>query len=175
MAPRLRKFRLLLPLVPVYSASSLAASGENREANKSFIAHTEVLTRAIRAEAGMKPSTQWFYRRVDSTGVGGNGLNLDPGLIGRELTGDAFPSLLLRDHWDGDTQETLVEEYHQWQSPYLLTHTNLSHNTRRWLEQAASQQAERLYSVRNLLPEIINKDLIETALVEAVIRRTAVA
>jgi hypothetical protein len=29
--------------------------------------------------------------------------------------------------------------------------------------------------VRNLLPEIINKELVDIALVEAVIRRTAVA
>ena len=158
-----------------FYASSLVAAGQNKQANKSHISHTEVLTRCVKAEAGAKPRAQWFYRQADGSGVGDGGLNLDSELKGRKLEAAVFPRLLLREDWGSDVQESLVREYHHWQSPYLLTHTNLSRETRQWLEQAACQQAERLYSLRHLLPEILDKDLVDAALVEAVIRRTAVA
>jgi hypothetical protein len=158
-----------------FYASSLAASGHHQQSNKSHIAHTEVLTRCVRAEAGMKPKAQWFYRRADGSGIGSAGLNLEPGLHGRPLEATLFPKLLLREKWEVEMQEQLVEDYHHWQSPYFLTHTNLSRDTRLRLEQAACQQAERLYSLRHLLPEIIDKERVEAAMVEAVIRRTAVA
>jgi hypothetical protein len=43
--------------------------------------------------------------------------------------------------------------------------------TRARLERAACRQAEKLYAVRALLPEVIDTDLVKTAFVEAVIRR----
>ena len=158
-----------------FYAASLVASGQNQQANKSHIAHTEVLTRCVRAEAGMAPRAQWFYRQGDGSGVGGKGLNLETGLERRTLEAFAFPRLLLRESWNNGMQESLVKDYHEWQSPYLLTHTNLSRDTRIGLEQAACQQAERLYSLRHLLPEIVDKERIDAAMVEALIRRTAVA
>lgn len=158
-----------------FYAPSLAAVDGNRENRRSHIAHTEVLTRCIRAEAGTTPHTQWFYRRADGGGIGDRGVNLDPGMEGRRLDAAAFPRLLLREHWDNGIHEKLVEEYHQWQAPYLLTHTNLSRDTRSWLERAACRQAERLYAMRRLLPVVLDRELIDTALVEATIRRTAVA
>ena len=158
-----------------FYAPSLATAGINRDENKSYIAHTEVLTRCVRAAAGMRPKTQWFWRQEDGSGVGGSGLNLDAGLESRVLERDAFPLFLLREAWPNEMQTELARDFHFWQAPYLLTHTNLSRHSRSLLEQAACQQAERLYSVRNLLPEIINKELVDIALVEAVIRRTVTA
>lgn len=158
-----------------FYAPSLAIAGTNQLENKSYIAHTEVLTRCVRTAAGMHPATQWFWRQQDGSGVGSSGHNLDNNLEGRVLPAESFPLFLLREKWPNQMQTDLVRDFHFWQAPYLLTHTNLSRDTRSRLEQAACQQAERLYSVRNLLPEIINKELVDIALVEAVIRRTAVA
>ena len=100
-----------------------------------------------------------------------HGLRLEDALIDRVLTPHDFPELLLRERWDDEIEAGLVRDYHDWLSPSLLTHSGLSRATRDRLERAACAQAERLYRVRGLLPEIVNKDLIDVALVEAMLRR----
>ena len=74
--------------------------------------------------------------------------------------------------WEAETEQKLVSDYHDWQAPHLLTHTTLTRPTRERLERAACRQAEKLYKVRHFLPEIINRDLLNVAFVEAVIRRS---
>ena len=64
-----------------------------------------------------------------------------------------------------------MRDYHDWQAPKLLTHGNLTHATRDRLERAACRQAEALYRIRHLLPEVVNPDILQVAMVEAVIRR----
>jgi hypothetical protein len=157
-----------------FYAPSLASTQASKE-SRSYIPHAEVLTRCVRTAAGTNPMTQWFLRQEDGSGVGASGHNLATGLEGRTLNKAKFPRFLLREDWEDDMRTRLVGDYHSWQAPYLLTHTNYSAETRDWLERAACQQAERLYSVRKLLPVILNKDLVDAAMVEAVIRRTAVA
>jgi len=157
-----------------FYAPSLVAAGSLKPDDSVPIAHAEVLNRCVRAAAGTLPQAQWF-RRSEDGGVGLDGLNLSARLQGRSLDAAMFPELLVRETWPSDTQEKLVRDYHHWQAPYLLTHSDLARNTRAGLELAACQQAERLYSVRNLLPEIINKERVDTAMVEAVIRRTVIA
>jgi hypothetical protein len=137
------------------------------------MAHAEVLTRCVRAAAGPLPRAQWFRRTDDGSGVGLTGLNLDVGMAGRMLRADDFPELLLREEWDNDLHRRLVEEYHDWQAPNLLTNTGLRRSTRDALEHAACRQAQRLYAVRQLLPEIVNQDLVEAALVEGRMRQAA--
>ena len=157
-----------------FYAPSLAAAGSLSPDDKTHIAHAQVLSRCVRAAAGSIPRAQWFRRQQDGSGSGLNGLNLSAGMKGRMLDAGQFPELLLRDAWPTDSHQLLVRDYHHWQAPYLLTHSDLTTETRRQLELAACQQAERLYSVRKLLPEVINQERVDAALVEAVIRRTAV-
>jgi hypothetical protein len=158
-----------------FYAPSLVAAGSLNPDDNTPIAHAEVLNRCVRAAAGTLPRAQWFSRTEDGSGVGLDGLNLSAEFRERTLGADLFPELLVREVWPSDTHEKLVRDYHHWQAPYLLTHSDLARNTRERLELVACQQAERLYSVRNLLPEIVNKDRVDTAMVEAVIRRTAAA
>ena len=68
-----------------------------------------------------------------------------------------------------------IRDYHDWQAPLLLTHDNLPRATRDRLERAACRQAEKLYRVRHLLPQMLNPDLLKVAMVEAVMRRAATA
>lgn len=156
-----------------FYAPSLVAAGTLRPDDGVPISHAEVLNRCVRAAAGTMPQAQWFRRSEDGSGTGLDGLNLSTELQGRSLEAELFPELLVREAWSSDTHENLVRDYHHWQAPYLLTHSDLARNTRERLELAACQQAERLYSVRNLLPEVLNKERVDTAMVEAVIRRTA--
>jgi len=155
-----------------FYAPSLTAAGLVSLGNKTPIAHAEVLSRCIRAAAGSMPQAQWFRREQDGSGSGLDGLNLTTGLKGRSLDASQFPELLIREAWPIESHEQLVRDYHYWQAPYLLTHSDLATETRRRLELVACQQAERLYSVRKLLPEVLNKERVDAALVEAVIRRT---
>ena len=158
-----------------FYAPSLAGSQTAGADKRTYIPHSEVLTRCVRSAAGARPMTQWFHRQHDGSGAGISGHNLPNELESRALKKDQFPRFLLREDWSDEMQTLLVSDYHSWQAPYLLTHSTHSIEARNWLERAACQQAERLYSVRRLLPEILNKDLIEAAMVEAVIRRTNIA
>lgn len=137
---------------------------------ETIISHAEVLTRCVRAAAGPLPRAQWFRRTEDGGGIGLSGLNLDSGMAGRLVRVDGFPELLVREHWDNELHRRLVEEYHEWQAPNLLTNTGLRKATRDVLEHAACRQAERLYAVRQLLPEVINRDMVDAALVEGRMR-----
>lgn len=158
-----------------FYAPSLAAAGLLSTDKKTHIAHAEVLSRCVRAAAGSIPRAQWFRREPDGSGSGLDGLNLSASLKGRSLDARQFTELLVREVWPIESHERLVRDYHDWQAPYLLTHSDLAKNTRERLEIAACHQAERLYDVRHLLPEVVNKERVDAAMVEAVIRRTAVA
>ena len=91
--------------------------------------------------------------------------------IDPELLAACFPELLLRERWESQIEAYLVRDYHDWLAPALLTHTYLKRATRERLERAACRQAEKLYRVRPLLPEVINADLVDVAMIEAMLRR----
>lgn len=135
--------------------------------------HHAVISRLVQKAAGATPSAQWFLRDGDGNGSGLKGYNIDAVLAERELHKDAFPELLLRADWPAENETALVTDYHDWYAPDLLTHPNLTRATRDRLERAACRQAEKLYRVRHLLPSILNRELLDVAFVEAVIRRSA--
>jgi hypothetical protein len=132
--------------------------------------HREVLARCVQKAAGARPVTQWFRRATDGSGAGLSAARLAPRLTGRRLEGGELPELLLREEWGSDTETALVRDYHDWQAPGLLTHSNIARPTRVRPEHAACRPAKKLYYVRQLLPEMVNPDLIKVAMVEAVLR-----
>lgn len=136
-----------------------------------FIAHHEILNRCVRKAAGARPRAQWFRRNSEGDAVGSGGSGLEPALIGRTVAASWFPELLVTETWDRDVEAALACDYHHWLAPSLLTHGNLRRATRDRLERAACVQAEKLYRMRHLLPEIVNAELVDVALVEAVLRR----
>lgn len=151
-----------------FMAPSLLPQG----AVTSPIPHSEVLNRCVQKAAGPLERAQWFRRDEDGSGIGLQGCRLDVSQVGRKLAHDAFPELLLREKWEVDRERSLVSDYHDWHAPNLLTHSRLVRATRDRLERAACRQAEKLYKVRHFLPEIINRDMLNVAFVEAVIRRS---
>lgn len=56
------------------------------------------------------------------------------------------------------------------QAPALLTLPDLSRDSRRRLESLAAQRPLALYRYRKLLPDIIDRKLMEAAWVQAVLR-----
>ncbi len=154
-----------------FMAPSLTAADRGATAT-THIPHHEVLSRCVQKAAGPLDRAQWFRREGDGSGTGLHGNRLDPAQIGRRLRRDAFPELLLREEWEDERERNLVHDYHDWQAPKLLTHRDLRPATRDRLERAACRQAEKLYQARHFLPEIVNRDLLNVAFVEAVIRRS---
>lgn len=157
-----------------FVAPSLQAAA-TRPPEQPYLPHREILNRCVRKAAGTRVRAQWFRRTATGDGLGLNGSGIEPALHNRELDCAQFPELLVREVWDSEVETDVVRDYHGWLAPSLLTHSNLARATRARLEQAASTQAEKLYRVRHLLPEIVNQDLIDVALVEAVLRRSGSA
>lgn len=149
-------------VAPSLSAFSVAA-----------LPHRDLIAQRVREAAGPLACAQWFARDADGHGLGRHGLRIGESFIGRHLDADWFPELLVSEDWDAARDRDLVRDFHDWQAPQLLTHPNLSRTTRARLERAACRQAEKLYALRALLPEVIEHDRVQTAFVEAVIRRSA--
>ncbi|HEX7044546.1 MAG TPA: hypothetical protein VF203_08020 [Burkholderiales bacterium] len=139
----------------------------------SHIPHCAVLDRCVQLAAGPRPQAQWFRRAPDGSGEGLSRPDVDPVLAGRRLGREDFPELLLREEWEGERERALVRDYHEWHACSLLTHTGLSRATRAALERAACRQAEKLFRVRHLLPEVVDEAALRVALVEAVMRQSA--
>jgi len=139
------------------------------------IPHHEVLERCISAAAGAIPAAQWFRRDEDGSGQAVESTGVPADLQQRRLERNDFPELLLKADWTERFHEQLVSDYHAWQAPELLTHADLAHDVRDRLEREACQSASRVYRLRKVLPKIVNKEMIEMAFVEAMIRQTAVA
>jgi len=175
MAPPNRvdtSWRAAFPGDDGFIAPSLQA-GAAQPLEHPFIPHREILNRCVRTAAGTHPRAQWFRREAAGDGLGSGGTGIEPALFARELAAAQFPELLLRERWDNEVEAALVRDYHDWLAPALLTHSNLTRATRDRLEHAACAQAEKLFRLRQLLPEIVNRDLIDVALVEAVLRRSS--
>ena len=139
------------------------------------VTHDQLLERFVSAEAGAFPAAQWFRRQPDGSGIGLDASGPLSGINGRELAADAFPELLVRESWEDEMFTAMIDDYHAWQAPELLTHSSLSTPARDRLEHSARESAQRIYRLRNVLPQIVNQELMQAAFVEAMIRQTAAA
>ena len=113
------------------------------------------------------PAAQWFERNDDGSGTGRQGLRLEDDEPGRRLPSEDFPELLITSKWDDEVQRGLVDDYHGWYAAWLLAHQNLSRATRERLERAACRHPQRLLASYPLIPEIIDQEAIDIALVSA--------
>jgi len=132
--------------------------------------HGEVLEHTVQEAAGPLPRAQWFRRAADGSGIGQGGLGLEGDSASRRLPAEAFPELLVRERWRDDVAADLVRDYHAHLSAWLLTHPDLTRETRAQLEHDACRRASELYRLRHVLPEILNPEKLKVAMVEALIR-----
>ncbi len=129
--------------------------------------HRDQLESQVNVASRPMPAAQWFERRADGSGRGGEGLRLSSEEIGRTLEAGAFPELLLSEDWGSEIQRGVVRDYHNWYAASLLAHQNLSAATRQRLEQAACLRPQPLLAVYPLIPEVIDQGAIDVALVRA--------
>ena len=131
------------------------------------IPHRDQLESQVNVASRPMPAAQWFERRRDGSGTGKQGLRLRQEEIGRRLDEVDFPELLISENWEDETKSGLVADYHDWYAASLLVHQNLSRMTRTRLEQAACRRPQALLSSYPLIPEIIDREAVDVALVSA--------
>jgi hypothetical protein len=135
--------------------------------------HRDLLSRLVNRAVGPVPRAQWFLRDRSGNGRGLGGLRINQALHGRHLSSPAFPELLLREQWEQQADAELVRDFLDWQAPLLLTLAGLGTATRDRLERAACRRPMVLFKVRHLLPEVLNRELIQVPLVEAALTAAA--
>ena len=131
----------------------------------------EYLTRHINALAGAAPQAQWFRRTPDNAGEGLPGINLAPQLCGRRLAAEAFPRFFVREQHASHPHRQLIQDFLDWQAPWLLLLQDLGRSRRARLEQLARARALTVDKHFALYPQIVDEDALNVARVEAALRR----
>jgi len=145
---------------PSLTAQGIPPSGETGPRQ-----HAEQLEGLVRRHG---PGKTWFRRLADGSGVA-----LTPSQEESPRAALDFPVLGLKSDWPDEQVCALVEDYLSWISPQLLTLQRIDDAQRCWLEQRARSRAMDLAVIYRLLPRVIDQGLLETARVEAKLRRTA--
>lgn len=150
-----------------FVSEMLAAYEKTDPRNGWPIPHRDQLESQINVASRPMPAAQWFERQADGSGRGIDGLRLRDDEPGRVLSVADFPELLISEDWDDDIQRGLVTDYHDWYAASLLAHQNISIEIRQRLERAACKRPRLLLASYPLIPEIIDQEAIDVALVSA--------
>jgi hypothetical protein len=132
----------------------------------------ELLNQLINQRAGKNAAAQWFYRDRFNYGKGLTGINLKQNLLGRELSARLFPKMLVQQQWQDETNQSLIDAFIHWLSPYLLVLDLLRDTQRESLELTAKNHALLVDKMYPLYPKIINQQAINAARVEAMMRKS---
>lgn len=150
-----------------FAAPSLREMDAKRPQKAWPVRHRDVLERLVNNAARPLPTVQWFRRDSHGSGTGLSGMRLEPELHERQLARAEFPELIVRERWNNVAERTLVQEYHDWNAALLLTHCKLSTHARTRLERSACAQPDKLLHIFRLIPEFVNRDPVDIALVQA--------
>jgi len=132
----------------------------------------EAIAQLIKHTAGQNPQAHWVQRQADGTGRGLVGINLAEGLISQLRPAGDFPELLIRENWQTEDEQRLINDYIEWQAPFLLTLPTLSDLTRKRIEQLAFKQAFKVEGQHKLYPKVIDEERLKAVLIEAQMRRS---
>ena len=153
-----------------FRSATLSALGVPERLGDNPREHASRLEKLVRDGAGRPPRQRWYQRSEDGSGVAVNPESAEPS-PGTHLPGAAFPPLLLHQDWADEADTALVQDYLAWCAPRLLTLPDLDDTTRGWLEREARSQALLVEFHYRLYPKVVQRDLIDTARVEARLRR----
>jgi hypothetical protein len=150
-----------------FVSATLSRHESEHPRNGRPLPHRDQLESQVNVASRPMPAAQWFERRSDGSGRGGKGLRLRDEEIGRMLEPAAFPELLISEDWQDELKRGLVADYHDWYAASLLAHQNLGVATRERLEKAACKRPQSLLESYPLIPEILDRESIDVALVSA--------
>ncbi len=80
--------------------------------------------------------------------------------------------MLIQQEWNNTEHQSLINEFIEWLSPYLLVLDFLRDAQRETLEHSAKQQATLVEKMHLLYPKVVNQKIIHAARVEAMMRRS---
>jgi hypothetical protein len=165
---------------PAYWRAGLACRDSFRfsqELPTEYVSNTalssaEFIERYINACAGATPTARWLQRYSDGSGsfiaeddsADDHAENIPTGM---------FPRFFIRESGHDEIHTQLLQEFFQWQAPWLLLLTSLDETKRASLEQRARQRALDVARNHHLYPDVINEKEINAALVEAMLRSNA--
>lgn len=132
----------------------------------------DYLTRYVRERAGNQTAVQWFARAADGSGEALSALNVPLPQQQRNLASEAFPRYFLRRPHHDALHRQLIDDFIAWQSPWMLLRPDLPERVRRQMERQASKQALALDEQQRLYPDVLDEALINSARVEAMMRRS---
>lgn len=133
---------------------------------------TDYLATYINSRTADMASAQLFERGDDQTGRGLHGINLDSTLQQRHLAAEDFPLMLIETQSHDDRHRQLLHDFSCWQAPWLLLLATLSPALRRDYERHARVQALKVAAQYPLYPAIIDRSVIDSARIEARLRKT---
>ena len=93
-------------------------------------------------------------------------------LMHDHFTQAEFPVLGIKQIWETEYEQQLVDDYIQWLSPLLLTLSSLDQETRAKLEIAAQHRPLVVEKIHHLYPKIVDHSLLNKILVEAAMRKS---
>jgi len=131
----------------------------------------QYLTHYINQLTDNIPKAQWFKRTIDGHGIGLKGNNIPDNLISRELNESDFHPFMINDSLHDNQHINLINEYIQWQSPWLLLLETLSESQRMIFEDKSRSRALVVDQLHQLYPEILDTNIINAARVEATLRK----
>ena len=132
----------------------------------------DYLTQYINDQTSDPPVAQWFERDSVGNGLGLFGINLTAELESRQLAAKYFPVNLLTHLATDALHQQLLDEFLNWQAPWLLLLPTLDMEKRYSYELAARKQALIVEQQFRLYPEIVDTAAINTARVEARLRNS---
>lgn len=163
------------PFVLTYTAfRSEALTRRDDIAFQASDSHRDFLARQVNQAARPHPMAQWFTRGQDGIGhARPQSLRIPHEWRERELPAAAFPELLVRENWNTRLECSVINDYHRWLAPLLLSWPRLSPETRARLELQACERPAWLARVHRLLPASLQPERIRAALVAARLEEAA--
>jgi hypothetical protein len=135
---------------------------------------TDYLATYINSRTADVASAQIFERSGDLSGLGLHGIRLDDALQQRRLPAADFPVVLIETQAHDEKHRQLLHDFNCWQAPWLLLLPTLSPELRRDCELHARVQALKIAAHYQLYPDIIDQNVIDSARIEARLRKTVV-
>jgi len=132
----------------------------------------QYLTHYINQLCHTPSRAQWFKRTIDGHGIGLNGHNIPAEYTGRELNESAFHPFMINDMLHDNIHINLINEFIQWQSPWLLLLDTLSDSQRMIFEEKSRDRALVVDQLHQLYPEVLDNSFITAARVEATLRKS---
>ena len=134
----------------------------------------QYLTGYINSQTATPAAAQWFKRGEDGNACGITGINLPAEIESRTLPDTAFPALLLNHSAHDAAHQQLINDFLDWQAPWLLLLPTLDPASRCQYEQSARKQALVVEQQYKLYPQIIDMAAINAARVEALFRNSEI-